>query len=413
MGMTSASAFRAGLLLLVLALICAAGMMMKAAAYGVDSTAVRTITLPHDTLNAAAYYGDETPAVPKPAASKKLNAARRALVVREGATTSGDSSARMQVATAVALGVGAAQLNFTTQQLCVSVDKKAQKALKSAKKKSATAWWKGTGASGSASAGGQCARVKLFGKVGCQGPPLDSIANPRTPGSTFPSTQKDVPKLASVASVLCDLNVSSSDPACAALGCDPGGTCQVDQSSELFCQWDTPCGSCPKGATCKTSYDYGRYWAPVPVQYCMCPQGYGMYDTTDIPGACIRSGEGRASSFSLTLIANETAKDRSSRPYTFRLDKNICTQIPDAVAGKVTAAYIITINNGYSPICYKVRFYPSDNCFDDFTEWNFGFRIATSYWSYQDMMNPEDKMATAIRNMRSAVCLVEGRDTYP
>ncbi|CAI5535673.1 unnamed protein product, partial [Closterium sp. Naga37s-1] len=361
---------------------------MKAAAYGVDVTAVKTITLPHDTLNAAAYYGDETPAVLKPAASKNFNAARRALVVREGATTSGDSSASVKVATAVALGTPAApmsQLKFTTQQLCVSVDKKAQKALKSAKKKSAAVWWKGTGASGSASAGGQCARVKFFGKDGCQGPPLDSIVNPRTPGSTLPSTQKDIPKLASVASVLCDLNVSSSDPACAALGCDPGGTCQVDQSSELFCQWDTPCGSCPKGASCKTTYNYGKYWAPVPVQYCMCPQGYGMYDDTDRPGACIQNsaGPGRASSFSLTLIANETAKDRSSRPYTFRLDNHICTQLPDAVAGKVTAAYIITVNNGYSQICHKVRIYPSDNCFDDvFTEWNLGFRIATGYWSY-------------------------------
>ncbi|CAI5506414.1 unnamed protein product, partial [Closterium sp. Naga37s-1] len=361
---------------------------MKAAAHG-DAAAVRTITLPHDTLGgaAAAYYRDETPARPKPA-SKKANAARRALVVREGATTSGDSSARVQVATAVALGVAAAQLNFTTRQLCVSVDKKAQKALKSAKKKSAAVWWKGggpsgSGASSSASAGGQCARVKFFGKDGCQGPPLDSIVNPRTPGSTLPSTQKDILKLASVASVLCDLNVSSSDPACAALGCDPGGTCQVDQSSELFCQWDTPCGSCPKGATCKTTYNYGKYWAPVPVQYCMCPQGYGMYDATDRQGACIRTGPGRASAFSLTLIANETAKDKASRPYTFRLDNHICTQLPDAVAGKVTAAYIITTNNDYLSICHKVRIYPSDNCFDDvFAEWNLGSRIATGYWSY-------------------------------
>ncbi|CAI5522988.1 unnamed protein product [Closterium sp. Naga37s-1] len=230
--------------------------MAKAAVYG-DAAAVRTITLPHGgTLSAAAAYGDDSLAWPNPA-SKKGNAARRALVVREGATTSGDSSASVQVAKAVALGKAAvAQLNFTTRQLCVGVDKKTMKALKSAKKKSATVWWKGRGGSGSGgsgsggsgsggsgfssgspSTGGQCAQVKFFGKDGCQGPALDSIVNPLTPGSTFASTEKDILKWASVASVLCDLKVSSSNPACAALGCDPGGSCQVDQSSELFCQW--------------------------------------------------------------------------------------------------------------------------------------------------------------------------------
>ncbi|CAI5461753.1 unnamed protein product [Closterium sp. Yama58-4] len=424
----------AGLLLLALALVCAAAMM-KAAADG--DTTVKTTTLHHDTLNAAAYgddtaaygddtlnaatYGDDTLngaayGVAKPASKSdpkralvttssststgaiSSGAAREEVNARRAlATTPSTPTSSVQVATAVV--VGKTRLDFT-KQVCVSVPKKARQ-------KSATVWWKGGGDSSSALPGGQCAKVKFFSKAVCQGLALDSIVNPRTSG--FPSTQKNILKWSSVASVLCELKVDSSDPACAALGCDPGGSCQVDQSGELFCQWDSPCGSCPRRATCKTTYNYKKYVPPVPVRYCECPEGsLGMNE------AFCQASPGRASAFTFTVIANETAKDKASRPYTFRLDNNVCTQLPDAVAGKVTAAYYITTTNDYLPLCPKVRIYPSDHCFDDvFAEWDFGSRIVTSYSSYQDLMNAGDESAKALRNMRSAVCLVEGRNTYP
>ncbi|CAI5533697.1 unnamed protein product [Closterium sp. Naga37s-1] len=53
-----------------------------------------------------------------------------------------------------------------------------------------------------------------------------------------PSTEKKIRKGASVASVLC--NVDSTDVTCDALGCVPGGTCEVDRNGNHFCLWGEP-----------------------------------------------------------------------------------------------------------------------------------------------------------------------------
>ncbi|CAI5458203.1 unnamed protein product, partial [Closterium sp. Yama58-4] len=74
-------------------------------------------------------------------------------------------------------------------------------------------------------------------------------------------------------------------PACAALGCEPDGTCEVDQNGGRYCKWASPCGTCPTGATCKTVLETEdsdfTLWHPdlAQVPYCECPQGFGMTPT--------------------------------------------------------------------------------------------------------------------------------------
>ncbi|CAI5460143.1 unnamed protein product [Closterium sp. Yama58-4] len=308
------------------------------------------------------------------AASEKVNA-RRAL-------TTTPSTPGVQVATAVV--VGKTRLDFT-KQVCVSVAKKARR-------KSATVWWKGGGDSGSASAGGQCAQVKFFGKSGCKGPALDSVPNPLTPG--FPSTAKDIRKWSSVASVLCDDPIDSG---CAALGCDPDGSCQLDQSGELFCQWASSCGTCPRGSTCTQKREYIKYI--VNMTYCACPDGYGL-----TPRGCYWGNE-LGSSFSFTVIADPTAKDKASRPYTFRLNSTGCTQLPDAVAGKATfVRYLRDTGNGGAP-CARYRIYPTDNCKGTvFEEYVNEGRLG----EYASELTP----GTVFGDMRSALCIPQSGIIY-
>ncbi|CAI5960980.1 unnamed protein product [Closterium sp. NIES-65] len=97
---------------------------------------------------------------------------------------------------------------------------------------------------------------------------------------------------------------STTDPACEALGCEPGGKCEVDQNGERYCKWastphkelhshttlhpspshprDSPCGTCPSGATCKTVP--GTDFPQLQVPYCECPQGFGMTATECVAG---------------------------------------------------------------------------------------------------------------------------------
>ncbi|CAI5458191.1 unnamed protein product, partial [Closterium sp. Yama58-4] len=67
------------------------------------------------------------------------------------------------------------------------------------------------------------------------------------------------------------------DPACDALGCEPGGKCEVDGNGERYCKWDSPCGACPTGATCKTVPATNKPSVQVP--YCACPEGYNITAT--------------------------------------------------------------------------------------------------------------------------------------
>ncbi|CAI5460323.1 unnamed protein product [Closterium sp. Yama58-4] len=149
-------------------------------------------------------------------------------------------------------------------------------------------------------------------------------------------------------------DITASDPACAALGCEPvGGKCELDKNRERYCKWASPCGSCPVGAICK---NYLKPSTNELIPYCSCPSGYGMTATS-----CVQGGAPTVSSFSYTVIVNETAKDAASRPWTFRLNPNGCTQIPTSAAGTVTSYYSLE-NIGDAPDCRKVDYFNSEKC---------------------------------------------------
>ncbi|CAI5458192.1 unnamed protein product, partial [Closterium sp. Yama58-4] len=343
----------AGILLLALALICAASLSAAAveiitAAY--DDDTVKSVT--HRSMLSSSSSGSATSGSASVVATEVEVGAVKSVTHRSmlAASTSGSASV---VATEV--DVGTSRLSFSAKR-CVSVPKKAMRS-------NVTVWWKGSdpsssagGASsspgsGSAAKGVQCAQVKFFGKAGCKGKAVDNAVNPRTAGMLlFPSSEKTVSKWASVASVLCD----TVDRACDALGCEPDGTCVKDQNGERYCQWDSPCGSCPTGATCKTVPSKGSIVVQVP--YCECPSGYGMTATE-----CVAGGKDTVGGNSYTFIANPAAKDYTSRPYTLRYNVDGCTQFPAAVAGKYTAKYTVysVKSNAY---CYKYQEFSTDNC---------------------------------------------------
>ncbi|CAI5535992.1 unnamed protein product, partial [Closterium sp. Naga37s-1] len=178
----------------------------------------------------------------------------------------------------------------------------------------------------------------------------------------FPSTEMEISSWETAASILCipyePQKVNSSDPACAALGCGPDGTCDVDkQFKDLYCQWASPCGACPTGATCKIVPWGDKERVEVP--YCACPKGYGI-----TPTKCVKGRASTVSSSSITIIVDQTASDFNSRPYTFRAEINSCTQFPNALVGKFTA--ILGVDNiGDAPKCTNFKHYPADNCDSD------------------------------------------------
>ncbi|CAI5514440.1 unnamed protein product, partial [Closterium sp. Naga37s-1] len=324
---------------------------------------VSTSALPSPLSSAAvqiieAAYGDDTvkSVTQRTAHRSMLSAATSGSSATSGSASMGSA----QVATEVELG--ATRLSFSSKR-CVSVTKKVMRS-------NVTVWWKGSDPSSSSSGSGstaggtagstaggtakgvQCAQVKFFKKAGCKGTALDSVGNPRTAGDTspFPSSGKAVSKWASVLSVLCD----TVDRACDALRCEPDGTCVKDQNGDRFCQWDSPCGNCPTGATCKAVPSKGSI--PIQVPYCECPSGYGMTATE-----CVQGGKDTVGGNSYTLIANSAAKDYTSRPYTLRYNTDGCTQFPAAVAGKYTTKYTVysVKSNAY---CYKYQEFSTDNC---------------------------------------------------
>ncbi|CAI5514444.1 unnamed protein product, partial [Closterium sp. Naga37s-1] len=143
-------------------------------------------------------------------------------------------------------------------------------------------------------------------------------------------------------------------PACLAFGCGSDGSCGVDPNGDYFCKWDSPCGACPTGASCETTPAESD--SSVLAPYCVCPEGYGMTDTE-----CVEGGESTVSSTSYTLIANRTAKDNASKPYTLRWNLDGCTQYPEAVAGKFTTIYAVW-NSIDSLPCQNATLYRDDNC---------------------------------------------------
>ncbi|CAI5977030.1 unnamed protein product, partial [Closterium sp. NIES-64] len=277
-------------------------------------------------------------------------------------------------------------LRFSKKR-CVSVPKKA------ARGRSLQVWWKGRGGSsyggssygyasnvdsgstGGGKAGGvSCSQVKLFGKGGCQGKEVDCLVNSNSTAVMSPSTKKKLPQGASVASVLCAVPEQpkeepqpkedtpqqpqpKEDPACAALGCEPvGGKCEVDGNGERYCKWDSPCGSCPTGATCKTVPATSNSGVPVQLPYCACPDGYGMTETS-----CVEGGKSTVASTSITLVAEWKAKDNTSRPYTLRWNLNGCTQYPAAVAGNYSSEYLLANINSTADCRVAYQYY-TDNC---------------------------------------------------
>ncbi|CAI5467138.1 unnamed protein product [Closterium sp. Yama58-4] len=177
---------------------------------------------------------------------------------------------------------------------------------------------------------------------------------------------------------------------CLALGCGPDRHCEADQNGELVCQWDSPCGTCPTGATCETTptNDDSSVLAP----YCLCPEGYGMTDTE-----CVEGVDSTVSSISFTLIANRTATDNASKPYTLRWNLDGCTQYPEEVAGKFTTIYTVW-NTTNTPACQDATLYSTDNCE--------GTTIPTTYLDF----SPKPFSALALLDMntpgpiRSVMC---------
>ncbi|CAI5988059.1 unnamed protein product, partial [Closterium sp. NIES-64] len=137
------------------------------------------------------------------------------------------------------------------------------------------------------------------------------------------------------------------DPACAALACQPGSKCAVDQNGGRYCQWPSLCGACPTGATCKTKLTSD---STLSVPYCSCPDGYGI-TTTD----CVQGRHPTVSSYSYTYVMNNTYA------YTFRLRLNVCTPIPERALGLVTIIYGMD-NIGDAPACSNIKFYDSNYC---------------------------------------------------
>ncbi|CAI5984292.1 unnamed protein product [Closterium sp. NIES-65] len=323
----------------------------------------------------------------------------------------------LQFATTVA--VGKARLSFGSQR-CVSVPKKARG-------KGAQVWWNGRGGSGgagssSAAAGFACSQVKFFGKDGCQGAALDRMVNPGAAAAKFPSTKKNLRKRASVASVLSAPTLLAipvtrlkSHLLCfllprhalqvanawwmrqaSATASGPGGKCVVDETGERYCQWgDSPLAPLSNSPLAPLPHSPLAPLSPLPHSpHCLLhhsrfvkfgqPATVTAYSATFIvnrtapllaplpplhpmlPFLC-RSFSGQpatVTAYSATFIVNRNADDNSSRPYTFRLNLNGCTQYPDAVAGRFTAAYIVD-NIDDAPRCPSFNLYSTDNCEDD------------------------------------------------
>ncbi|CAI5485248.1 unnamed protein product, partial [Closterium sp. Naga37s-1] len=166
---------------------------------------------------------------------------------------------------------------------------------------------------------------------------------------------------------------ATSDPACAALGCEPGGKCEVDGNGERYCKWDSPCGACPTGATCKTVPLERNVSVQVP--YCECPAGYGMTATE-----CVAGGNSTVGWDSITLIANPAAKDNTSRPYTLRLNPNGCTQFPTLMTGKAAYYFVYMIGTSGRMNCRIYNHYNMNNCEGKLIVVSSGLGTGKPYW---------------------------------
>ncbi|CAI5459387.1 unnamed protein product [Closterium sp. Yama58-4] len=155
----------------------------------------------------------------------------------------------------------------------------------------------------------------------------------------------------------------NGDPTCA---CDPGFEMPPN---ELRC--DSPCGTCPSGAACKTVHTSDDSPKQAEVLYCECPTGFGM-----TPTECKEGSPDNAGATSVTLFMDR------SKPYTARL-KNGCTQVPNEVVGVIKTANLV-VGVGGAAGCFRVRIFPDDNCSSKLgpqlqlpspSVWAFGFLI--------------------------------------
>ncbi|CAI5503772.1 unnamed protein product, partial [Closterium sp. Naga37s-1] len=249
-------------------------------------------------------------------------------------------------------------------------------------------WWHGRkGGSGKQLAGAVCKHVRFFAQSACKGKALGEVLKPHysllRKFFNVPSIKK-VARWTSVschADVTCEntkcpsnstctltsggkgvtcacdegfsqINGACVDKACSELGCEPDGVC-VNTNGVRSCKWNSPCGTCPTGATCKTIHIPPYYDVDVP--HCECPTGYGM-----TPTECIQGAPDQVLATSITLVRDISAKDNASKPYTFRATYG-CNPLPEGLAGNFRAIYQ-TFNIDGGPSCASFRWYESDDC---------------------------------------------------
>ncbi|CAI5470092.1 unnamed protein product [Closterium sp. Yama58-4] len=168
------------------------------------------------------------------------------------------------------------------------------------------------------------------------------------------------------------------ETACYVLGCEPEGVC-VNNNGARSCKWNSPCGACPSGATCRFVQGMNLtgvgYTEPpkVDVPVCECPAGYGM-----TPTECVKGAPDEVLGYSITLIQDPTAKDKASKPYTFRYREG-CTQFPKEVAGNYTVEFHVH-GIGDAPMCRSWRLYDTDNCTS--TPLHKGYDDASNFWAF-------------------------------
>ncbi|CAI5505562.1 unnamed protein product, partial [Closterium sp. Naga37s-1] len=140
---------------------------------------------------------------------------------------------------------------------------------------------------------------------------------------------------------------------CYNLGCEPDGTCVTNDGITSWCNWDSPCGTCPSGANCQNVRAYQSFNVLAP--YCRCSSGYGMTST-----GCVYGAPDQVLASSITLIHDSSALGSASRPYTFRF-KSGCNQFPKEVAGNYKTAFEVHSINGLAG-CRQWRGYTTDDC---------------------------------------------------
>ncbi|GJP79835.1 hypothetical protein CLOP_g10042 [Closterium sp. NIES-67] len=136
------------------------------------------------------------------------------------------------------------------------------------------------------------------------------------------------------------------------LDCSPDGKWAY-RDGMPFCEWASPCGSCPSTTTCAQMPSNNRAY------YCSCPASWVMTSTGCWHPLFSNSVPGVQTAASFFIISDPDAPGFMSRPYTFYSSPNACTQLPAAVAGKFRFFAYIPFR---TDMCGDVVLYHTDNC---------------------------------------------------